>query len=399
MFSNLLGLIKKQYEETKDLRLIRAIDYISSIECDKRKKDKYIYVHLMNHSVYNKKMINRMFDRDIHNKDSCEHFFISPGKEILLGDNFFYFEEPNQILPMLTCADVIIVQYLFPYYIPLLLNQKVTAKIIWLPWAGDYISQTDIQLYDDLDYEFFSLLNYNIDVRKIDKKVFSALLSRIDLFFCATAVHDLLASISNEKELPYLPYFFHQDIIEDILPKNRLNNANPEKKQVILGNSLSPTNNYIAALHELAKYKDTIQISLMMSYGNDDRYKKIIKSLAYDLFGSDARFIEDFFSPSDFLYFASCHDICVMYHNRLQGMGAITVYLSQGLNVYLKEENLCWGLLDSISYPIKGLYAIQNGVVDLNRDSLDVKDTLFNQRYLFQAIQESDERLMSLLYP
>ena len=373
-------------------------------------KDKYLVIHLMNDSIYNQKLINRIKENSVNsNREHIYLFVESELKYVKHESNFIFYSNLKDALNYLIKADIILVQFLFPFYIDLLLNSAIHADMFWMPWAGDYVGYSEIQLIDPRELRLLGKRGINLDLKPNRHPKMKAFLDRLNLIICGSAVYQFIKDIFPTTTLRHMNHYFHQDVVEienqkvneqerETLEKYA-NTINKSLIKIILGNSGDLTNNYLMAIEFLAQspLSDQLHITLMSSYGKSDNYDLLVKSQLKQYFPNRSTVFEDFLSPNAFIEFAAHHDAVFMFHNRPQGLGAISIYLALGMPVYMWPHNLCFGYLKSLRASVKGLHQLKTPSELKEIPTKNKEFGSLNVHLLREEITYSDNRLMSIL--
>jgi len=118
--------------------------------------------------------------------------------------------------------------------------------------------------------------------------------------------------------------------------KGNSNNKINKKIRILVGNSASPTNNHIDIFEKLCRFKKKdIKLIVPLSYGNM-KYAEKVKKVGEDFFGEKFIPLNKKLSPEKYSEVLSSVDVCVMNHNRQQGMGNIKALLYLGKKVYIR---------------------------------------------------------------
>jgi hypothetical protein len=372
MLAKFLKFFEKKY-------LLSKSDYLSDMMIKTRKILEYKkkhnslkkdqVVHIISNSFYNHELIKRV-DSFLEDKSSldCEHhfFLIGTQKNFLKEDSYIHkiycvndLSDPffNQ---MILNADLILIQYLFPFIMNYFnhLNYPIKGIIAWMPWGGDYIGYHQKFFFDSFDIEYCKQKKFNIDndlrVWNYEyKQAFDIFMQKVSIIFSNM---DIFRELSiNRPHLIHINYVFPQEFNE-ISTSSSIENQSQyfseysnmisQKKdhiKIVLGNSSSPENNHFSALLHLKKLekksKNHFLITTILSYGDLNTYKSMVEEYGKELFGENFISFSHFLNPSEFRSFIMLQDLAYMNHIRPQGFGAINLYLMHEVPIFLRYDN------------------------------------------------------------
>lgn len=161
-------------------------------------------------------------------------------------------------------------------------------------------------------------------------------------------------------------------------------------RSLMVGHSSYSYHNHADILLQLKKDSFIGEISVPLSYGNNNYRKKIIK-IGKQLFPGQIHFPTNFMSFIDYLDYLRGFDSFILNSKVQSGGGNIIYSLYQGLKVYLREENPLYQY-----YREKGicLYTIQNHLnfSHLNNEAILLKDQVVNREILESLYSTRKER-------
>jgi dTDP-N-acetylfucosamine:lipid II N-acetylfucosaminyltransferase len=198
-------------------------------------------------------------------------------------------------------------------------------KSSWVIWGGDLYSY----LLNEKDFKTkLKFLPRNILVKKI-----------VEIITGIPAIHKL-AENTFDINVEYSYAFYPNPVDYEILDKAK-NRTDEVKKgnqmRILVGNSAGPTNNHIDIFEKLRRFKKhDIKLIVPLSYGNMD-YAEKVKKVGEDFFGEKFYPLLQKLSAEKYSELLSSVDVCVMNHNRSQGMGNIRALLYLGKKVYIRS--------------------------------------------------------------
>ena len=177
---------------------------------------------------------------------------------------------------------------MFYFYIDILLDSSIHADIFWMPWAGDYVEYSDLEIVDSREIAIMNERGVEITVNKKIHPKMKDLLDRLSLIICGSAVYRFIKTSFPTTTLKHMNHYFHQDVIEiedghiDLSERHKLeafeSAIDHSLTKIIIGNSGSLSNNYLMAIEFLAQspLADQLHITVMNSYGQAQNYDMLI---------------------------------------------------------------------------------------------------------------------------
>ena len=151
-----------------------------------------------------------------------------------------------------------------------------------------------------------------------------------------------------------------------------------EVKNIMVGNSTSPTNNHSAIFKMLLPYREeNIVIYCPLSYGTFDDYKNEVMKNGKLLFGEKFVPVTNYMEPFEYNSFLKNMDIVIFNHNRQEAMGVTLNLIGMGKIVYLNSETTSYkSLID------RGIRIFDNRIIE--KEGLFVKrDVSMNADLLY----------------
>lgn len=142
------------------------------------------------------------------------------------------------------------------------------------------------------------------------------------------------------------------------------------KKNILLGNSATFTNNHTEIINFLAKHTDKFEgVLCPLNYG-DEVYGNYIKNLGAELFEHNFDPMTEFVPYEDYLKKIQTCSVVIMNHVRQQAGGNIAAMLFMGATVFLREENPFYSF-----YKSQGVRLFSVQALEVNSDLLTYRLT------------------------
>lgn len=127
---------------------------------------------------------------------------------------------------------------------------------------------------------------------------------------------------------------------------------------ILLGNSATPENNHLDALHVLAGCKlASRKVICPLSYGNK-RYGDAVEQYGRKVLGGQFVPLRTYLAPAEYIRIVSNCSVVVMNHVRQQALGNILIALCSDAHVFLNEKSPIRGALAHIGVPTQLVGAI-----------------------------------------
>lgn len=221
--------------------------------------------------------------------------------------------------------------------------------VIWWGWGYDIYGRNaglppivDINLYRKKTLGFVNKLEFSprTIIKTMAYSIFRRMLSR-QQSEAISRVDYYQPVVKLEYEL--VRHFKHfrakEFYYKTAVPKVEDYNPRPAAGTILIGNSVTPSNNHLDVLDVVKRYKQTEQSILMpLSYGND-KYKRWLKPY---LQNSDIMPLYDFMSRDDFFKLLADCSYAVYGTIRQQALGNIKKALSKGIKVFLYRDSVTY---------------------------------------------------------
>ena len=168
----------------------------------------------------------------------------------------------------------------------------------------------------------------------------------------------------------------------------KISNSKNSNYTLLLGNSLSTTNNHITLLKKLKAHKHQLgKIICPLSYGNDLAYRDEVIVLGVMLFGEIFQPLIEFMHPNEYEKLLETVDIALFDHWRQEAMGVTVSLLSLGKTVYMRSTTESYTSLVN-----RGFKVFDNQILlDEGLKQQDVKENkvLLEKYYSLNTLKKS----------
>lgn len=283
------------------------------------------------------------------------------GHKIFIVKKNVYFDIDKNEIPSykveqyLQDAEVIFAHFLNHKIAQLINNLHDSKKVVWFCWGGDlynlgkfgnqFLQSKTKKLYYKFGFRSFDIfknilkesLGKYIDYIPPNKEVLSAIKKANIIVPVVPGDYENLKDSYNIKA-----EVFNLNYINNVFFKQPKLNRSKPRRDILLGNSASFTNNHVEAIDLLSNYdlKDA-KVHIPLTYGRA-KYANFINKYALDKLGANANIFEERLPLDDYMdFFANCKSV-IMNHCRQQAMGNIflafwfetSLYLNPGANHY-----------------------------------------------------------------
>lgn len=210
--------------------------------------------------------------------------------------------------------------------------------------------------------------------------------------YCATwtdADYELARTYNSQiKHIPF-SYYTNELMGTDSLGKGKI-----DTNRLLLGNSGSPNNNHVEALHYLHKIKFKGEIICSLSYAGTETYINNICKLGEKLFGHNFVALRTFMPLNEYHDIIDSCGIVWMNHKRQQAAGNLLVsFIGQKIIVVdginpLKTTFRKWGLTFFDKTILTNLNSISLDSLSKNREIVNQKMTMNQNELFFNEINE-----------
>lgn len=296
-------------------------------------------------------------------------------------------------------VDVVILHSLFFYDVII----PSGIKVIWLGFGADYYEYILNSKLDYIDEKTSKILAQQSLKEKVKKSIKALialknrgkkvkLIERVDIF-CPVLDIEYEAIKWPSKSKPAL-MDWNYGTMEDNWAKS--NNHKLSGKNILLGNSATPTCNHADAIDALTKVTvfDS-KLIIPLSYGNVS-YAKAVKNYANHYFHGEVITLEKFIPFDEYTEIISSCSFIIMSHKRQQGVGNIIMMLSLGAKVFLDKNNLLYMFLKEYGFFVFPLEEIndRNFLKGLSEEQKKTNKRLLFQLWGREAIQRKTKSLI-----
>lgn len=288
--------------------------------------------------------------------------------------------------------NVVIMHGLFQGYINWIPWLPKSVKLVWFAWGFD------LYTYPHFMKSFIKVNLYHKETLKI---VMGGLRNRLAIYHAFLnsflhqskiykAIHriDYFSGVLREEYqmMTRLPFFRAKELSFNYFSllspyKGDLEECNITGNNIMVGNSGDPTNNHIDILNILHEKGITDRkIYVPLSYGGTPDYINRVVNCGKTLFKNNFVALRDFLPFSQYREMLSSCSNVIMFHERQQAMGNISMSLWDGKKIFLSKTSIAF-----LAERKRGhiIFSIQD---DLSIDSvssfLSKEDVLHNRRVL-----------------
>ncbi len=236
------------------------------------------------------------------------------------------------------------------YFTPLLYRWVARHRfkeLNWMVWGGDLynLPSLDRMCYEPITFEKYIKKNWSVDKLLYDLKVwtihapFKKKAYRKVNFVLTWMKEEYQFALQHLSLQAEFKFFFY----ENKFPYGKLDDLRqkPTKRgrpSLVIGNSGSPANNHLDAVHFLEEHQVEADLLIPISYG-DKRYISFLKKELKYSYGK-LEFVERYMNFEEYLEFLSGADGLVMNTIRPQGYGNILMMLYMDKPVFFNKKNI-----------------------------------------------------------
>lgn len=177
----------------------------------------------------------------------------------------------------------------------------------------------------------------------------------------------------------------------------------PDAENILLGNSFSPSSNYLDALPVISKVKCKLRrVYVVLSYGINEKHRLKVLSTGRKVLSNKFCPILDFIPRADYIRLLQTCSTGIFNHYRQQAMGNIIAMLYMGSRVYLSIKNPAYSyfLRNGIKvycfekdFTEYGISRLGKDIVNKNRLQLD---SIFDKNKVLTDIRKITEVLTNI---
>lgn len=284
----------------------------------------------------------------ISNKKNLDHIDF----DCVLIDNSYL--KSDDFVETLNKCDLLIIHFLNAKYYDLLSNKKLTPKILWIGWGGDYYWIIDtlkgfniFKPITDTIYNKFRITRYfnyfNRLIKKTIRKKNIKIINRIN-YFAPVLMDDYELIIKNNAGFKPNYFSWNYGALEDNYIKG-LEDFQVSGTDIMIGNSATITNNHLDILQSLKQANiENTKIIIPLNYG-DLKYGKLIDNKAKALFGNQVQILNDYLPYDEYLNLIKNCNKVFMGHIRQQAMGNVITLLYFGSKIFFFKESVTYTFL------------------------------------------------------
>jgi len=303
-------------------------------------------------------------------------------KNIIMGDTrYLYLGGMRQDIKNI---DVIIIHYLTEISAYLALQASPDVKIIWSGWGADYYRLMPEFNYKSVLPETRCLIE-NDEHKPLPSISFkSKIISLVNRVKIQGSIVKIIKRIDYFSSPVPLEYYIVKDNIPEFSAKylqlnysstkTNLKNSrtNVNAKNILVGNSATPTNNHIEVFKLLKNIiPEDVKILVPLSYGNEAYREKIIK-IGYEMFADQFQPLVGFLPLDDYQKKLADCSVVIMNHIRQQGRGNVLMSLYAGKKVFLRKESVVYQHLTSLGVNLFNIDMLNSKELNIKLDEVEV---------------------------
>lgn len=321
-------------------------------------------------------------------------------KESLLGIDF------NKV----GHVDVLIVHSLRDFWFRTIEKLHGKIPVVWLGWGYDYYDLIGGRNMWLLKNTLLFDRGVNESVKQaIKQKILYPKIRRLRVierigFFSPVIPdeYDILKKIRNWHSFPKQVDWNYGAAEKDLsCYVSEIAEDNSEKKNVLVGNSATSTNNHLE-IFDVLKNIDIREGRLIipLNYG-DMEYGRKIQKVATDILGERADILMDFMPIEEYMNKISSCGFVIMNHVRQQGVGNIISMIYMGAKVFLREENPTFNFLKRNGVTIFSVQDLEKDnqllLSPLNQSDINSNRTIIDNIWSSTVLLEKTKKLISIL--
>jgi hypothetical protein len=323
------------------------------------------------------------------------------------GSNLIIFDKTIEINNFLRKENAtgLLLHSMYSEFAKELLKIKIDIQIGWIVWGYDMYGLPKVRhkLFGNRTNRFLLFSKKSLFIERfiknndsIRKIYFEKIIKKEDYFaiilraikrcnFFVTYIEEDFKIFSKYYKTKLQFVYSTFTTIGQSLADNESLHIAPSALNIILGNSCTPENNHIEALHKLGTFKsmlnrDNIKVITPLSYGNNNSYKKKIIKVGKKQLNSSFLPLEDFMERSNYLTILQTCSTGIFYHYRQQAMGNIIALLYMGVRIYLSSKSPVYSYLKRSGIIV---FDFDTDFIKYKNKPLDPKTVLKNRAILY----------------
>lgn len=315
--------------------------------------------------------------------------------EVTTSKLFWDYATQKKISKLSKQAKLIIIHGYFgtPYILYSLFHTGDLKKTIWVVWGHDlqtYQSQKEISQKSANPFRTYAFIIY-YELKKYVIRHMKYVIAR-------ESEYNLILKSFNPKiqrinvTMLYSGPTIPISIDKIVHPKNKYN--------ILLGHSAYHNEKHLLWIDRLAKFRDNIQLYLIISYGTKEYGKQIAKH-AVEVFGNSTTIISEMMEYEEYCQFINTMDVGIIDATEQTGLGCIFTLLSFGKKVYLypkginqdimiKKGYITYSTQDILNSSLKDFVYMPAEVSEHNKSLRDTEkeyeQTIQDWKYIFDEI-------------
>ncbi len=286
-----------------------------------------------------------------------------------------------------------------------LINNKLyetkTRNFLYTKW---YYYKKKI-IFNEFSFWLFSKFKYRKQF--LPKKANNILDNNyLTKFYKATQKIDIVVPVvpteySLVKKIGVNPMFapFTYGCLEDILGYKIEDNVLKEKN-VLIGNSASPTNNHVDVFKKISKFNfKNRKIYVPLNYSGSKEYINFVKEKGYHYFGDNFKPILDFMPLEEYNKLISSCSVAIFNHVRQQAVGNIITLGYLGAKIFLNKKSPVFGYYKSIGIKVYCVSEINDNILNsnLSLEDFEINQNLFFKIYSRNTVHNKIRKLLKIV--
>lgn len=311
---------------------------------------------------------------------------------------------PSNILQFIKANDynIIFLHSLYALPISLIPELPGSIKVFWCSWGYDiyYAKVGDplvkIDLYGNISKKLIrkaiplkhhlkdfakKILCHNKLKQK--RKIFEQAVHRIDFYSGIIPEEYNRIKLQNSffRAAPF-EYGYNRPAKDSYIREERRNDPAQVGENILIGNSADLSNNHIEAMFALKKQinSEKRKIILPLSYPPNIDVRPIL-DLGKKLFGNAFTPLTGFLPFSQYFEIINSCGYVIMYHERQQALGNITMSLWTGCKIFLSKTSLLYSFLKGKGFII---YSVQDDLHPSAFTPLQYENIIYNRDLLLK---------------
>ncbi len=204
-----------------------------------------------------------------------------------------------------------------------------------------------------------------------------------------------IGSINNK--LTYAPFTYGslELLLGNLVSKNAL-----DSKNILVGNSATPTNNHIEVFNKLSKFDlGDRKVIVPLNYGDRGDYLNFVLEQGKLLFGENFFPILDFMPLEEYNKLILSCNIAFFNHIRQQAVGNIIIMYYFGAKLFFNDEGVTYGYYESEQFMVRSLKELNQSHLEKGITQSEYKNNKEQCERLYsqKAVQDKVSKLFQTI--